>query len=97
MKWSADPKLMREPVHLIAFGFGSGLSPWAPGTVVRVAVDRLNLRSGAGTSYRIIRTYSRGTSATVTGNGTRANGYLWVPVEVSDGTDGWFASEFLST
>jgi phosphatidylglycerophosphatase A len=32
MKWSADPKLMREPVHLIAFGFGSGLSPWAPGT-----------------------------------------------------------------
>ena len=38
-----------------------------------------------------------GTSATVTGNGTRANGYLWIPVEVSDGTDGWFASEFLST
>jgi phosphatidylglycerophosphatase A len=33
MKWSADPKLMREPVHLIAFGFGSGLSPWAPGTM----------------------------------------------------------------
>jgi phosphatidylglycerophosphatase A len=32
MKWSADPKLMREPVHLLAFGFGSGLSPWAPGT-----------------------------------------------------------------
>ena len=32
MKWSADPRLMREPVHLIAFGFGSGLSPWAPGT-----------------------------------------------------------------
>jgi phosphatidylglycerophosphatase A len=32
MKWSADPKLMRDPVHLLAFGFGSGLSPWAPGT-----------------------------------------------------------------
>lgn len=32
MKWSADPKLMRDPVHLIAFGFGAGLSPWAPGT-----------------------------------------------------------------
>ena len=32
MKWSANPRLMREPVHLIAFGFGSGLSPWAPGT-----------------------------------------------------------------
>jgi phosphatidylglycerophosphatase A len=32
MKWSADPALMRDPVHLLAFGFGSGLSPWAPGT-----------------------------------------------------------------
>jgi phosphatidylglycerophosphatase A len=32
MKWSADPALMRDPVHLVAFGFGSGLMPWAPGT-----------------------------------------------------------------
>jgi phosphatidylglycerophosphatase A len=32
MRWSADPALMRDPVHLIAFGFGSGLMPWAPGT-----------------------------------------------------------------
>ena len=33
MKWSADPAvIMRDPVHLLAFGFGSGLSPWAPGT-----------------------------------------------------------------
>lgn len=32
MKWSADPALMRDPVHLVAFGFGSGLMPVAPGT-----------------------------------------------------------------
>jgi phosphatidylglycerophosphatase A len=32
MKWSADPTLLRDPVHLFAFGFGSGLSPHAPGT-----------------------------------------------------------------
>jgi phosphatidylglycerophosphatase A len=25
--------LFRHPAHLIALGFGSGLSPWAPGTV----------------------------------------------------------------
>jgi phosphatidylglycerophosphatase A len=24
--------LLRDPVHLLAFGFGTGLSPWAPGT-----------------------------------------------------------------
>jgi phosphatidylglycerophosphatase A len=31
-KWSADPALLRDPVHLLAFGFGSGLAPRAPGT-----------------------------------------------------------------
>ena len=32
MRWSAEPALMRDPIHLFAFGFGAGLSPWAPGT-----------------------------------------------------------------
>ncbi len=32
MKWSADPRILRQPVHLLAFGFGAGLSPKAPGT-----------------------------------------------------------------
>ena len=32
MKWSADPRMLRDPVHLFAFGFGAGLSPVAPGT-----------------------------------------------------------------
>lgn len=32
MKWSADPALLRNPIHLLAFGFGSGLMPYAPGT-----------------------------------------------------------------
>jgi phosphatidylglycerophosphatase A len=26
-------RTLRDPVHLLAFGFGTGLSPWAPGTV----------------------------------------------------------------
>jgi len=34
MRYSADPKIiMRSPVHFLAFGFGSGLSPKAPGTI----------------------------------------------------------------
>ena len=32
MKWSADPRILKQPVHFLAFGFGSGLSPVAPGT-----------------------------------------------------------------
>jgi phosphatidylglycerophosphatase A len=33
MKWSADPRILRDPVHLLAFGFGAGLMPRAPGTL----------------------------------------------------------------
>jgi len=32
MRLSADPRLLRQPVHLLAFGFGAGLVPLAPGT-----------------------------------------------------------------
>lgn len=38
MRLSADPKIiLRDPIHFIAFGFGSGLSPAAPGTVGTLA------------------------------------------------------------
>ncbi len=34
MPFSADPKtILRSPIHFLAFGFGSGLSPKAPGTM----------------------------------------------------------------
>ena len=34
MRFSADPKVIfSDPVHFLAFGFGSGLSPKAPGTM----------------------------------------------------------------
>lgn len=32
MKWSSDPRILRQPVHFLAFGFGAGLLPKAPGT-----------------------------------------------------------------
>lgn len=32
MRLSAEPRLLRQPVHLLAFGFGAGLFPFAPGT-----------------------------------------------------------------
>lgn len=39
-----SPRLLRDPVHLLALGFGTGLAPWAPGTagtLVGVALDPL--------------------------------------------------------
>lgn len=44
MKFSANPKqIFSHPVHLLAFGFGSGLSPVAPGTVGTLATVPLYL------------------------------------------------------
>lgn len=38
MTESVDPqRVLRDPVLLMAFGFGSGLSPWAPGTAGTLA------------------------------------------------------------
>jgi phosphatidylglycerophosphatase A len=39
-----SPRLLRDPVHLLALGFGTGLSPRAPGTagtLIGVALDPL--------------------------------------------------------
>ena len=40
---SIAPQLLRSPVQLLAFGFGSGLSPVAPGTAGTIAAVPLYL------------------------------------------------------
>ena len=34
---SIPARLLRDPRHLLSFGFGAGLSPWAPGTMGTIA------------------------------------------------------------
>jgi phosphatidylglycerophosphatase A len=36
-KTRLSPSLLADPVHFLALGFGSGLSPWAPGTAGTLA------------------------------------------------------------
>lgn len=71
---------------------------WVPGRYVMTTSD-LNLRSGAGLGYGVIRTYGVGQTATILDGPTPADGYDWYRVEVwdSSNTIGWFASEFLET
>jgi phosphatidylglycerophosphatase A len=40
---SVTINIWRSPVHVLAFGFGSGLSPWAPGTCGTVVAAILYL------------------------------------------------------
>ena len=50
-------RVFSSPVHFFAFGFGSGLAPWAPGTagsLVGVAFDVLLRGIGADWTIRLI-------------------------------------------
>ena len=53
--------------------------------------DYLNLRTGPGTSYRVIMTMPEGTTVTVVDN---SNGD-WAQVRTSSGTEGYCSTEYL--
>jgi phosphatidylglycerophosphatase A len=59
LKWSADPALLRNPIHLLAFGFGSGLAPHAPGTfgtlvAVPIVLGVMQFGFGAHLAFTIV-------------------------------------------
>lgn len=54
MQPSADPRLLRQPVHLLAFGFGAGLVPLAPGTAgTLVAIPLVMATAAFGWSVQL--------------------------------------------
>lgn len=58
--------------------------------------ETLNMRSGAGTGYGIVATLSAGTTGTVIGGPSSANGYTWWQVQVSGGGSGWVVSNWIT-
>lgn len=90
---------------IVAAGATSSLLPFAQQVLaegglhaassVYVTSDNVNLRTGPGLSYSIIRAYSTGASATVTSGPTYADGYSWFKITMSDGNIGWMAADFL--
>jgi uncharacterized protein YgiM (DUF1202 family) len=75
----------------------SPVTPGFPqGSTVKVATDSLNLRSAASLTATVLLVLPFGTSLTVTGAPTAANGYTWYPVKTAGGTAGWVAGEYLA-
>ena len=68
-------------------------SPSAPKAtgLTATTTDYLNLRSGAGTGYRILMTLARGVSASVLDNSNSG----WVKVLTSNGNQGWCSRQYL--
>jgi uncharacterized protein YgiM (DUF1202 family) len=78
------------------FERAGGTAGWKPGNDVHVNDDNVNLRSGPRLGNGVIGTYNFGTNAVVVSGPTNANGYAWFEIEISGGTVGWMASNFLS-
>lgn len=73
----------------------AGPGGFLPGDIAHTK-NRVNLRTGPGTSTEILQTLDTGTQVQITGYGQPANGYFWVPVIVGGVTEGWLADNYLS-
>lgn len=71
-------------------------TPTLAGVPIRFTTSNVNMRTGPGTSYRIIATLPKGTRVSVTGTPRRSGGYDWYPIAVYGIGNGWVAGKFLS-
>ena len=70
---------------------GSAGSSSSTSKTTAKTTDYLNLRKGAGTSYGVIVTLSKGTTVTVLDNSNKN----WAKVQTSSGLQGWCSKEYL--
>lgn len=74
---------------------GSGTEVYEQVTVT--ASGSLNVRSGPGTSYPIVATVTGGTTVTrIRKAVANANGYTWDKIRLSNGTEGYVATNYLT-
>lgn len=55
----------------------------------------VNLRSEASASGEVVTNLSEGDVVTVLGDSEEADDYVWVPVRLEDGTEGWVVEDYL--
>lgn len=68
----------------------------ANGATATTTDDGINVRSEASTSGDIVTTLAAGDTVTITGDSQEADGYVWWPVQTSDGSTGWVVQDFLT-
>ncbi|MDQ4100174.1 MAG: SH3 domain-containing protein, partial [Chloroflexota bacterium] len=78
----------------IAKSAGGTRSSFKRGDWVRVATDRLNLRSSASGYAAVVAQLTEGSEAAVVGGPRSADGYVWIQVQ-SDRGSGWAAQQYL--
>lgn len=81
--YDAGDFLVREGTETAGASLGAG--------TYRVAVDALRVRSGAGTGYAAVATYSKGQTVELDGTFVGADGYVWGRYTGGSGYKRWIA------
>lgn len=82
------------PQLLSAVGF-CGMTAYAENISATVNTDRLNVRSGPGTSYSKVATLGAGTAVTVTSETNGSDGYVWYAISYGSGS-GYARYDYIS-
>jgi uncharacterized protein YraI len=96
---SALPAFLQTSVPVSSMPVWTGAVPGSPppsGNTATVgsSVSYLNLRTGPGTSFAVIRALPAGSVVTLVG---RNSSSTWLQVRTADGTVGWMSTPFLIT
>ena len=76
-------------------GGNSSDTPSEESTVMAVAYDSVNVRSGASTSKSVVCVVHKDEKVTVTGQAKDSNGDVWYKVETASGKKGYIRSDLL--
>lgn len=74
----------------IMFAIGIVATASAANVAIVTAQDGLNLRTGGGTNFNVIRALPKGTAVTIL-----ADGVDWAPVQTMDGVNGWVSAQYI--
>lgn len=96
---SALPAFLQTSVPVNNLPVWTGSVPGTPppsGNTATVgsSVSYLNMRTGPGTSFDVIRALPAGTVVTLLGRNTNSS---WLQVRAADGTTGWMSTPFMIT
>lgn len=66
-----------------------------PATTATVTQDGVNIRSEPSTAGTAVTAANSGDVVNITGDPVEADGYVWYPVQLEDGTEGYTVEDFL--
>ncbi len=69
---------------------------FAAGAQATVSQEGVNMRAEATTDSEVVSVLAAGTVITITGASQEGSDFVWLPIQLEDGTTGWVVQDFLT-